>query len=214
MEAGLRQALNQALYQAVAHRPNKQLELEFRLGRCINNRFVPGVSKIAWTKMQDALSSCPSVRTQQPVDIMERIYSDTGTALVVTDSSRMWKRKVPLFKGNDDDGTVRGALAWEEWSGKEPAGAARGESFIRKKQRQSFLHECWSFDLTKVISNHPDQMDNDEETYEVEIEFVDNNYFFKYTVDHLVAWGALLARQLRDLGVSSAATATATTATS
>ena len=50
--------------------------------------------------------------------------------------------------------------------------------------------------MTRVQSNAPG---HDDETYEVEIELVDQEAFFKYTVDHIVMWGQCLVNDMIEL---------------
>ena len=184
------------------HHPLTHVELEFRVGRRIGKNFVPGVPQQAWNTVFQTLQTSEAFEELPVLETLERVYPN-GVKIVhcAAHNTRHFNTKHRLVAedpDNDAPWCVRGSLALETVSETEPPGLT-GSTYIRRKQRHSFLHSGWSFDLTKVVSSRPDQMDNDDIVYEIEIELKNHDTFFMYTVDHIVSWGYSLAQQVMTL---------------
>lgn len=195
--------LPHSLTHTLRHHPLASVELEFRVGRVIGKNFVPGVPQQAWDSVYRALKTSANFQPLPVIETLERIFPTSGVKIVhcAATNTRHYNTKHRLVAEDppsENPWTVRGSLALETVTAKEPH-ALSGDTFIRRKQRHSFLYECWSFDLTKVVSSHPDQMDNDDITYEIEVELKDQNAFFKYTIDHIVTWGYSIANDVMNV---------------
>jgi len=172
------------------------LELEWRMGRQLPHAFVPGVSKRVFERCRSMLCASKSFE-RSCSDTTEQLAADHLKYVVdnVTKAGH-WCKKTREFV--HDTATVRMAVSSEVFHGLgQPAGPFTG---TRHKSRESFVHKCWRFDLTRVKSNHHDDLDNDDEIFEVELELADRTALFVYTLDHLLAWGTALLEGLMSHG--------------
>lgn len=169
-----------------------RLELEFRLGHSSGKSFVPGVTPSAWTTLKTALDTSPAFRVHE-CHTDEHICG-AGKYVVPVQSSDTphWVYKKRLV---DQDSQTQSAWACRMSVSLEERGDGAPPTtytFRRQKRRWSYVHKCWSIDLTRVTSNLPHQLDNDQESYEVEIELRDTTEFFVRRVDHIIEWGHML----------------------
>lgn len=162
------------------------LELEFRVGKKLET-FVPGVSKDVWdgvkTRM-DAFGYPQSIKTT-----VEHIRDDGLKKIEEEGSASVsWMTKERIV--HVDSETYRLSLAKETILKDPPSIRYHLFSHTRYKHRISYFFKIWRLDLTKVTSNDPRDLDNDQETYELELELADPTAFFVYTVDHILQWGS------------------------
>ena len=76
---------------------------------------------------------------------------------------------------------------------------------FRIKTRHSFqIDGIWRIDLTRVETNDPRYLDDDEYAYELEIEFITTSEgMYVYTIDHILNWGRILIDEMYDRASSS-----------
>lgn len=178
------------------------VELEFRLGRVVNGAFVAGVSKATFDTLFDILHRSPAF-ARSDITTLEKL-NGTDARFVITngdDASGQWCYKKKVYCHTEP--THRISVALEGHDHSPPPSGSPPLQYHRLKKRTSFRHECWSIDMTRVTSNLPGHFDNDEEIYEVELELVGVEAYFVYTLDHLVAWGSHLLREIDTLLKSS-----------
>lgn len=202
MAAGPDHALERSVAQALKTYGHQRLELEFRLGQRGAGGFVPGVTQAAWEALKAALDeSCGEGRAFRLVtsDTRELIAGDGTGAKYVMDSAGgaapFWMHKKRLWDLDRDTGTpwcCRASASLEVVDAPRREDAPRrppaSHRFERHKQRWSYRHRCWSLDLTRVASNLPHQLDNDDVSYEVELELVDTSELFARTLPNLLEW--------------------------
>lgn len=175
-----------------------RLELEFRLGHrtgAPGSSFVPGVSAAAWSALKSALDASDSF-TVVVTNTRELICDDGSGGKYVMPSSGdappYWMHKKRLSDIDADTGTpwcCRTSMSLEVVDEGPPRPPPARHRFERHKERWSYVHRCWSIDLTRVASNLPHQLDNDDVSYEVEIELRDSTELFCRTMDNLLEWG-------------------------
>lgn len=194
-------ALEDALASTLKTYGHERLELEFRLGHHTGGRggFVPGVSQASWETLKAALDKSTAFRVVA-TDTRELISGDGSGAKYVVDvtGSRQpyWTFKKRLWDIEQDTvgpWSCRASASLEvvnESPQQRPAPTSH--RFERHKMRWSYRHRCWSFDLTRVASNLPHQLDNDGVSYEVEIELADATELFARPVPNLVEWARTL----------------------
>ena len=189
-----------AYRQTLRDHGHRTIELEFRLGRRgAGGAFVAGVPKTQFDTLVNVLQRAPAFR-ESSVTTHERL-NGTDSRYITTngdESTGRWQYKKKVCVAPLDDG-LRGAIAIEGSCSDPPPPGSPPFAFFRTKKRTRFQWKCWSVDATRVTSNLPCHADNDEDIYEVEVELVDPDYLFDYTLDHLVHWGATLTKEIQGL---------------
>jgi hypothetical protein len=198
-------AVQEAARATLAEFGEERLELEFRLGTIVGGQFVAGVSSDAFRKLTTMLDASPVVRDIQVTETVEYIVGE-GKYVIDPASIRepKWnykKRLRVVDLGDLGTGTTvpwcaRAGISLESIEVGQPAPLPSQQRYRRRKFRRSYRYECWSFDLTRVSSNLPGQLDNDDETYEVEVELVDTSVLFVRPLDNVVMWGLELIRDM------------------
>ena len=194
-------ALIAALKTAIATYGHKRLEIEFRIGRLVNSKFVPGVTRDAFAKIQDHLKSLPSTEINTTETIFrdcKRIYDHDSQTTSVLHKKKIHNTDVESAM---PPWTVRASLALEEPGALEDLGPA-SSVYERNKRRTRFTSKGWAIDLTRVASNLPDDLDSDSETYEVEIELLDVDSLYTRTVMEVLHWGLKISNDM--VGFASA----------
>ncbi len=169
---------------------HERVELEFRLGHKAGRTFRPGVDAAAWAKLKAALDAGTGWTVTHSVTT-ERINSE-GSKLVLdanNDPVRViHKRRLADtdFDETDSPWCARASLSLEE-----PGELTEKivTVYERRKERWSYAFKCWAVELTRVAGNMPHQLDDDAESYEVEVELADTREFFVRTVDGILGWG-------------------------
>jgi hypothetical protein len=187
---------------AIAKYGHERLELEFRLGHRSNDRFSAGVSADAWARIKAGLDASGLASTETRTT--ERIYS--GHKHVTDDATGSVtgvhkKRLFDLDIQPDVAGVpwaTRASLSLE--THEPPTLGVAKTSVERRKHRHSYAYKCWSFDLTRVTGNGRD-LDNDEPTYEVEVELADVTELFVRPMFEIARWGTQLAADMVDLSL-------------
>lgn len=69
---------------------------------------------------------------------------------------------------------------------------------FRVKKRTSFhVDRTWRFDITRVETNDPRYLDDDEYAYELELELMTtSDGIYRYTIDHIMNWGKILIDEM------------------
>lgn len=185
---------------------HERVELEFRLGHRQGTSFVPGVSASAWENLNKVLDSSPdfalvTAKTQELIchdgcvpGGKYVIHQPDPTGTHTPDPHWIYKKRLLDHDEESPPWTCRTSVSLEEVSTTTPAPSRH--AFRRNKERWSYLHKCWSVDLTKVHSNLPHQLDNDGLSYEVEIELKDTTELFARPLEHIVEWGRSIAHDL------------------
>lgn len=174
---------------------HKRLELEFRLGHKLGAKFVPGVSEAAWNTLKAVLEDSPDFEAVI-TNTRELICDDGSKYVIPEDGAPYWMHKKRLCDFDADTESAwccRTSASLEEESHRP---APTRHKFERCKHRWSYLHKCWSVDLTRVTSNLPHQLDNDSISYEIEIELKDTTELFARPADHLLEWGTSMTNDL------------------
>lgn len=190
-------ALVAALKKALATYGHTRLELEFRIGRVVNGKFVPGVTKQAFDAISETLATLP----QQHVNTTETIYRDCKRILDHDSQTVSVLHKKRIHTSDADAGigpwNVRASISLEEPGALEDL---KGTStYERVKRRVRYSTKGWAIDLTRVASNLPQDLDSDSETYEVEIELLDVDCLFTRTVMEVLQWGFKISKDMIQL---------------
>jgi hypothetical protein len=204
--ASAEQTIASRLKAAVSKYGHERLELEFRLGHLSGTpagpRFSAGVSADSWARIKAGLdaSGMPSTetRTTERVFAGHKHVTDDATG-VVTGVHK--KRLFDLDIQPPSEGvpwTTRASLSLE--THEPPTLEVPQTSIERRKHRHSYAYKCWSFDITRVTGNGRD-LDNDEPTYEVEVELADVTELFVRPMFEIARWGTQLAADMVKLGL-------------
>lgn len=187
-------ALVAALRKALATYGHNRLELEFRIGRVVNGKFVPGVTKQAFDAISETLASLP----QETINTTETIYRDCKRILDHDTQTVSVLHKKRIHTSDVDSGigpwSVRASISLEEPGAPEDL---KGTStFERVKRRVRYSTKGWAIDLTRVASNLPQDLDSDSETYEVEIELLEVDCLFTRTNMEVLLWGLKISHDM------------------
>lgn len=186
---------------AIHEQGHQNVELEFRLGRMINGTFVAGVPKACFETLLKLMDTSTSFQ-RTDITTLEKL-NGTDARFVITDGDEAngrwcYKKKIFTTNGSNNEGLIhRASVSIEGRDSAPPPPGSPPFKYHRLKKRSSFVHECWSVDLTRVTSNLPGQFDNDEEIYEVEVELSHVDAYFVYTLDHVVTWGIHFLSELQ-----------------
>lgn len=168
---------------------HRRLEIEWRLGLMQPNGFRPGITECEWMALKHALDeSCAF--TCEFKQTRECIAPDGK--LVLPDNTWIFKKRLHTIDEKTQRAwTVRCSVCLEEQelNSQEPT---RKFKFERHKRRWSYKYRCWSIDLTRVRSNLPEVLDNDCDTFEVEIELIDQDVLLVRPLDNVLEWGSKL----------------------
>lgn len=187
---------------AVSTYGHTRVELEWRLGHR-QGQFRPGVGADAWKRLQAVLDGSPAF--QSSFKESTELMGDAAGMKCIRDPSgnESWmhkKRLADVDSDSDKPWGVRASVSLEDTDSPAPPPHPGTQiKYERHKRRWSYRHACWSVDLTAVRSNLPSHLDEDEHTYEVEIELVDQGILFEKTVEHVVEWGYRLADDMMEL---------------
>lgn len=192
----------QSLIRSTVHRfGSERLELEFRLGHSGPQGFRAGVPREHWERAKKALDA--SADFERSHAVTTESITGTGSKLVepaADGGTRRWIHKRKLHHVDVPvDGTpwcARASLALEE---PEPASGDTGGGdfrYRRRKERWSYRHRCWTLDLTRAVGNLPSQLDEDTESYEIELELTDVDELLVRPLDSLVAWALRITEDL------------------
>lgn len=181
------------------------LELEFRFGRVLGGRFVPGVPKDHFDKLYTMLTNSPGFHS---TDIETReTLADSNRKYVITVSDSVNPVPPPPRWGSKhrmhvvDMGPVgsgalvyRASLAYEDWGvSQAPPPDVKYE---RWKVRRSFRRGDWIIDMTQVRTNLPDHLDEPEHGLEVEIELARPELFFRRTRQYVIDYAMNMVKDL------------------
>ncbi len=187
------QGIVQTLRDVIHDHGHKNVELEFRLGRVINSNYVAGVPKATFDSLLRRLNTSPAFSKTEKTTLEKLNGTDARFVIENGDEARgrwCYKKKVFTTTEPPKNGLVqRASISLEGHEHAPPPPGSPPFKYHRLKKRTSFVHECWTIDMTRVTSNLPGQFDNDEEIYEVEVELTGVDAFFVYMLEHLVAWG-------------------------
>ena len=143
------------------HIHEKNIEIEFRLGKQTRKGFVTDIGKVSYEKLSEALSvsrNWDAIRKEEYVDVFYengvRKRNNCETVL----KEDLHKQ---LFK-IDSNNHLRLCISVEK--PKEPQGKSIKQ---RHKRRTSYVYSFYRYDLTYVLN---------EETYEIEMEIDDVEY--------------------------------------
>ena len=198
-----RDALVRSLREVIHDHGHKNVELEFRLGRVVNTKYVAGVPKETFDSLVRLLENSPAFRKKEKTTLEKLNGTDARFIIENGDEAQgtwCYKKKVCTETGSGNHALVqRASISLEGHDHAPPPPGSQPFKYHRLKKRTSFEHQCWTVDMTRVTSNLPGQFDNDEEIYEVEVELTGVDAFFVYTLEHLVAWGLHLLNGLQEL---------------
>lgn len=163
------------------YRDKQNIEIEFRLGKTTPDGFDTNVGKDMFEKVKRRLSrytGWEDVKTTED----EVYYWDDGTRCVYNDESSISCKKNKIFKKDfklNKPLDVRFSVS-QEIPTDQPDECAK-RSVTRK--RISFIRKNVSIDLTEV-TGPPEDIDNEDDiSYQIEIEFIDSK---KLEKDHII----------------------------
>lgn len=175
----------------------ERMEVEWRVGHRMAS-FRPGVTKESWEALQRALEGSPMF-VKSYSESTERMGDTPGVKCI---DNVGWMSKKRLVDVDQDAGTrhghmwsIRASVSLEDPI--KPQGIPL--KYERRKQRWSYTHQCWRVDLTRVLSNLPMHLDEDQEIYEVELELADVGVLFEKRLDHVLDWGWSFVGELCDI---------------
>lgn len=185
------------MQRAVSTYGHESVELEWRIGHR-QGAFRPGVGESAWSRLKAALDASPAFQRSYQ-DSVEKLGTAASIKCIEHDGGQVWVHKKRLADVDTNSASfrpwsVRGSVSFEE-VGSAPSTAV-DLRYQRRKERWSYRSQCWSVDLTRVRSNLPNQLDSDQDVYEVEVELVDRGMLFERTMSNLVEWGWCIAKDL------------------
>lgn len=203
-----RDAIVAAVWQAVHTHGHDVLELEFRLGKHLpGNSFSSSVGKEAFEAVSKKLDASTAWTATYEINTVDMIH--TGGAKHITTTAHslpgplpppQWLTKTRIATIDIPTHTALSARASVSIETFAPADADVPPTTSRRiKSRKRYVWNCWAFDLTRVHSTLPDDLDNDDVSYEIEIELVDPGMLFERTMDSLVDWGLVLVQDVLDM---------------
>ena len=201
---------------AMRDMPESVRELEIRLGRTSGGRFVPGVDRDTFYRLErDFLDSplLPSDRWTEVVDFMyvgkcggrvrTRVLYDAASFEVVKEHVRKTTRgTVTLCRSDDADEGARVAVASEE--AVEDLLPSCMPTHVRIKQRRTFVdvrqgRRTWCYELSRTWSGVTRsaaevRQRTAEPEYEVECELVDEGQAYTHSVSDASLASSLLMK--------------------
>jgi hypothetical protein len=179
----------------------RKIELEFRIGMMVDNRFISSLPKVIWNQMKSKMTE-----TTEEYTIIDK-YLDSGDRNIATrfvtrsNGEEFWeqKNKVHHTMSSNDRFEVRTSVALEEHSSAPPLGTPRITSnaqfaMQRKKMRASYTMGPWRVDFSRV--EQIPQCNDVEELFEVEVELADNGIFFEKEVEQVLHEGNQIVNML------------------
>jgi hypothetical protein len=180
---------------------HRGLEIEFRIGHVLSSgRFSSDVGKDAWERLRQSLDASEAwTRPPEDIETVEELVDGGGGKLVSTigaSAAPYWLMKTVAgkldFQPSDASSPFVGRASVARESVRPVEKPPPPMRFRRHKVRRRYVWNCWAFDLTRVRSTLPDQLDADVESFEVEIELIDTGMLFERTISSLVDWGFAL----------------------
>ena len=157
------------------HKSTKHVEFEMRLGKINNNMFDTNVGKEAFTRVLGALKTYEAWESVK--ESTTSVYYKGNTRMTINEDSEevttVQKKKVKVIDQylKDRPFDVRFCVSVET-----PVDEDLGDEvmdYVRHKKRVSFVRKNLSIDMT-VVSGDPDDLDDEnEESYEIELEIID-----------------------------------------
>jgi hypothetical protein len=198
-----------AVWRAVNAHGHTGLELEFRLGhRLPGGAFTSNVGKDTFGKIMESLEASAAWDAVYDIDTVDMIHSGAKHVTTTSYAERggvrapappppRWLTKTKVATVDYETGDALAARASVSIEAFAPADPDPPPTTSRRiKSRRRFQWKCWAFDLTKVQSTLPGDLDNDDFSYEVEIELVDPGMLFERTMDSIAEWGMALVNDL------------------
>jgi hypothetical protein len=167
------------------------LELEFRVGIQTSSGFHANIPKVVWAAAKEKMGTAEEVIT---IDRYVSSRQGESSRHVQSGTCAYFEHKkkiandVTLTQGRF---AIRSSLALESKEDRNPP-----NSFVlqRKKRRTSFMNGPWRIDFTRV-ETIPNKDDN-EETYELEVELADLGYLFEQELHLVIEEGIMLAQKI------------------
>jgi hypothetical protein len=176
------------------------LELEWRLGTHTPTSFVSGVREHEWTALRQHLDA--STEFTDSV-CTERVVAGTppGTKLVSSGTLTWWKTKTKIFN-YDLPPHLRISASTEITQFVDGTSVPHGPGYTRFKERRSYIIDCWSVDVTRVMITS--DIDSDTCAFEVEIELHDKEILFVRPAWYIIQSGNALAEKMISKMISPA----------
>lgn len=185
-----------------------RMEVEWRIGHR-QGAFRSGVGSEAWHRLKDTLDNSPTF-DQSFLESVEHLGDSTTLKRIQTTDNAppAWMTKKRIVNQEQDSATtpwtIRASVSVEDHLNELAAAnhATTNLKYERHKRRWSYKYRCWRIDLTTVRSNLPYYRDDDDETYEVEVELAEQDMLFERTAEHIIEWGWKIAHELCQLMMS------------
>lgn len=176
---------------------SEKLEFEFRLGHKAGAAFKPGVNAAAWTRLKRVLDTslpCTHSVTTEKIDKSgsKLVVDEDGAEVCVIHKQRVCHTDVEVA---GSPWCARASTCLEVVEDVSPQVQLK-HTYVRRKERWSYVTGAWVIDLTRVCGNMPHQMDDDTESYEVEVELANKRRLLTMTVRAIVAWGWTIVADL------------------
>lgn len=177
------------------------VEFEYRLGTQVINKFLPGVSRESWDLLKRSFDAATCWGSKHHSVTTEHILRDKKLVDKPTPHF-VDKKRVSHHDVAHGTHVIRAAVSLERTSEsntpcKDPV------MFVRHKDRYSYVWQCWRYDLTRVKSNAPEDLDNENDIYEVELEFYDPMNYYLVPMPEIPKWGLDIMRDVSALVASA-----------
>ncbi len=171
----------------------RHLELEFRIG-LKTLTFMPSVGKGRFERVLSSLG--PAVHTGSTHELYPA--ADGVLRREKSGDSVTWvhKKRLANFDLRLDTAPwhVRASTSFER--SEDHPKPSHPPNFVRRRERWSCRRGAWCIDLTATTGNAPDTVDNDEASYEVEVELADHDEFFRTPLEEIIAQGLRIVADL------------------
>jgi mRNA capping enzyme, beta chain len=154
---------------------NETVELEFRLGRVLRSKFLPGLGPRQFTTITKSMEKSSHLEPLGTVHCTSMIFND-GTRMEGSEYSKkekLWVKDIKSKGGIDVRFAMSKEIKFISSSSDPKLSNADKRKIIckREKTRTSFRKKFWRFDITNVKQDRSVDRDSDStDVHEVEIE--------------------------------------------
>lgn len=180
------ESIRDQFMQAVDTYGAESIEMEFRRK----------IDKELYTKVIDTLKKSPHIEYIGECVSREEMGKSDARDITFPENNDLHpytlykKRLCSTYFDND----VRLSVSLERQG--EPDDTEK--TIFRVKKRTSFhIDRTWRIDITRVETNDPRYLDDDEYAYEMELELMTtSDGIYRYTIEHIMNWGKILVDEI------------------
>lgn len=144
---------------------SKNLEYEFRLGYVEDGKFNSEISDDFYEKILSRLGTNPNWKSKDKLDITDYFLADIRYSVFPDKTECIKKTKLVQldFRYENTPFDIRFCISKEEPVNKKVA--IKDANYSRKKNRSTFKHKYWTYDISKVetITNGVKEITNEVE---------------------------------------------------